>query len=293
MSTPTAPTLVHALTMSGLEVEEVTPLGDGLDGVVVAEIVAAEKHPEADRLQVCKVDAGQGAALQIVCGAPNARVGHQGAAGEGRRDVAERHRRSRRPSCVASTRTACCVRPRSSASTPTRRACSNCRPMRRSASPLADYLGLPDASIELKITPNRPDCLGLVRAGARCRRAVRQPRPGWRAVIEASIASAARRGVRLEAGADAPRYLGRIIEGIDAKARHAAVDGRASAPRRPASDQRRRRHHQLRDARTRPAAARVRQRHASGRRRRAPCARTAKRSSCSTATRRSSTKASC
>ncbi len=67
--------LVHALTMSGLEVEEVTPLGEELDGVVVAEIVEAVKHPEADRLQVCKVDAGQGELLQIVCGAPNARVG--------------------------------------------------------------------------------------------------------------------------------------------------------------------------------------------------------------------------
>ena len=68
-------TLSHALTMAGLEVEELTVLGEGLAGVVVAEIVATEKHPEADRLQVCKVDAGQGELLQIVCGAPNARVG--------------------------------------------------------------------------------------------------------------------------------------------------------------------------------------------------------------------------
>ena len=67
--------LAHALTMAGLEVEELIVLGEGLDGVVVAEIVAAEKHPEADRLQVCRVDAGQGELLQIVCGAPNARVG--------------------------------------------------------------------------------------------------------------------------------------------------------------------------------------------------------------------------
>ncbi|HEX8778540.1 MAG TPA: hypothetical protein VF738_10510, partial [Rhodanobacter sp.] len=51
--------LTHALTMAGLEVEELTPLAEGLEGVVVAEIIAAEKHPEADRLQVCKVDAGQ------------------------------------------------------------------------------------------------------------------------------------------------------------------------------------------------------------------------------------------
>ena len=64
--------LTATLTAIGLEVEEITPLGTSLDGVVVARIVSAEKHPEADRLQVCQVDAG-GRILQIVCGAPNAR----------------------------------------------------------------------------------------------------------------------------------------------------------------------------------------------------------------------------
>src|SRR3970040_742609 len=44
-------------------------------GLVVAQILSAEKHPEADRLQVCLVDAGQGGTVQIVCGAPNARAG--------------------------------------------------------------------------------------------------------------------------------------------------------------------------------------------------------------------------
>src|SRR5690606_33944537 len=65
--------LVEVLTAIGLEVEDVTALGESLDGVVVARIVSAEKHPEADRLQVCQVDAGGEALLQIVCGAPNAR----------------------------------------------------------------------------------------------------------------------------------------------------------------------------------------------------------------------------
>src|SRR6185312_16506306 len=68
-------TLVRALTMAGLEVEDVTPLGECLEQVVVAQIVAAERHPQADRLQICQVDAGLGLPLQIVCGAPNARIG--------------------------------------------------------------------------------------------------------------------------------------------------------------------------------------------------------------------------
>ena len=67
--------LAHRLTMSGLEVEDIQILGQGLDGVFVAEIVAAEKHPDADKLKVCSVDIGRGELLQIVCGAPNARVG--------------------------------------------------------------------------------------------------------------------------------------------------------------------------------------------------------------------------
>src|SRR3546814_4839563 len=61
--------LAATLTAIGLEVEELVPLGEELDGVVVARIVSAEKHPEADRLQVCQADAGTGTTLQIVCGA--------------------------------------------------------------------------------------------------------------------------------------------------------------------------------------------------------------------------------
>jgi len=67
--------LADTLTMAGLEVEELQPVAPPFDKVVVGEIKAAEQHPNADRLRVCQVDAGQGGLLQIVCGAPNARVG--------------------------------------------------------------------------------------------------------------------------------------------------------------------------------------------------------------------------
>ena len=67
--------LAATLTAIGLEVEDMTVIGEGLEGVVVARIVDCTRHPEADRLQVCQVDAGTGAPLQIVCGAPNARPG--------------------------------------------------------------------------------------------------------------------------------------------------------------------------------------------------------------------------
>src|SRR5574343_668297 len=68
--------LADTLTMAGLEVEELQPVAPPFNRVVVGEIKAAEQHPNADRLRVCQVDAGQGGELlQIVCGAPNARVG--------------------------------------------------------------------------------------------------------------------------------------------------------------------------------------------------------------------------
>ena len=70
--------LAELLTMSGMEVEELRPVAPPFHGIVVAEILEAVQHPNADKLRVCKVDAGthspQGP-LQIVCGAPNARAG--------------------------------------------------------------------------------------------------------------------------------------------------------------------------------------------------------------------------
>lgn len=67
--------LSHLLTMSGLEVEEVVPVAPVFSGVVVAKVLTMQRHPNADRLHVCQVAVGTGAALTIVCGAPNVRAG--------------------------------------------------------------------------------------------------------------------------------------------------------------------------------------------------------------------------
>ncbi|HRO54475.1 MAG TPA: phenylalanine--tRNA ligase subunit beta, partial [Alicycliphilus sp.] len=67
--------LADTLTMAGLEVEELVPVAPPFTKIVVGEIKEAMPHPDADRLRVCQVDVGQGALLNIVCGAPNARVG--------------------------------------------------------------------------------------------------------------------------------------------------------------------------------------------------------------------------
>ncbi|MFI4959791.1 MAG: YtpR family tRNA-binding protein, partial [Lysobacterales bacterium] len=209
--------LAHALTMAGLEVEELTVLGEGLAGVVVAEIVAAEKHPEADRLQVCQVNAGQGELLQIVCGAPNARIGIKvplatvGANLPGGIAIKAAKLRG-----VESFGMLCSARELGiDADASGLLELPLDAPVGLS---LVDYLGLPDATIELKLTPNRPDCLGLVGlahdVAALFGSAVKLPTQA-----AAAVTGTAHRGIRLEAGKDAPRYLGRVVEGVDPAAR--------------------------------------------------------------------------
>ncbi|MFO1516577.1 MAG: phenylalanine--tRNA ligase subunit beta [Lysobacterales bacterium] len=209
--------LCHRLTMAGLEVEGVEVLGSGLGGVVVGEIVACEQHPNADKLRVCRVAVGAAEPLQIVCGAPNARAGLKaplatiGATlpnGLTIKAAALRGVDSRGMLCSAkelgldADASGLLELP---ADAPAGMA-------------LAAYLGLPDASIELKLTPNRPDCLSLrglaYDVAALCGTRVKAPDP---APVAAAIADV--REVRLEAGADCPRYLGRMIRGVNGAAK--------------------------------------------------------------------------
>ena len=69
--------IAQALTMGGLEVEEVTPLAGAFTGIVVAHVKSVAPHPNADKLRVTEVDAGTGETLTIVCGAPNVAAGQK------------------------------------------------------------------------------------------------------------------------------------------------------------------------------------------------------------------------
>ena len=70
--------IVDKLTMIGLEVERVEDKAALLKPFVIANVISAEQHPNADRLRVCMVDIGSGQPVQVVCGAPNARAGMKG-----------------------------------------------------------------------------------------------------------------------------------------------------------------------------------------------------------------------
>jgi len=71
----TSDALADVLTMAGMEVEESRPAAPPFTGVVVGQVLSVARHPNADRLSVCQVDAGTGTSLNIVCGAPNVRAG--------------------------------------------------------------------------------------------------------------------------------------------------------------------------------------------------------------------------
>ena len=210
--------LAATLTAIGLEVEEMTVLGAALDGVVVARIVECAKHPQADKLQVCQVDAGNGPLsngelLQIVCGAPNARPGLVAPLATIGTTVGALTIKAATLRGVDSNGMLCSAKELGIDAD-----ASGLLELPADApvgTPLADYLGLPDASIELKLTPNRADCFGVrgiafdvaAATGCEVEPLDNVPMP---ALHDATLP------VELNAGADAPRYLGRIIEGVDA-----------------------------------------------------------------------------
>lgn len=212
-TTATRDGLAATLTAIGLEVEEMTVLGEALDGVVVARIVECARHPEADRLQVCQVDAGAHGMLQIVCGAPNARPGLVAPLATIGARVGELTIKAAKLRGVDSNGMLCSAKELGLDAD-----ASGLLELPADAPagmPLADYLGLPDACIELKLTPNRADCFGVrgiafdVAAATGCtvEPLAADPVP---AQNEAVLP------VELRAGADAPRFVGRVIEDVDA-----------------------------------------------------------------------------
>ena len=213
--------LVATLTAIGLEVEEVTPLGGTLDGVVVAQILSASRHPEADRLQVCEVDTGSGT-VQVVCGAPNARAGLKaplatvGTVLPGDLKIKPAKLRG-----VESFGMLCSARELASDTDS-----SGLLELPDDAPvgmPIAECLGLPDATFELKLTPNRADCFSVrgiaydvaAALGSDVRPFDATPVPAAGDVAPEFAGD----GVVLDAGAKVPRFVGRAIDGVDATAK--------------------------------------------------------------------------
>ena len=205
--------LAHRLTMAGLEVDEVAPAAEAFDGVVVAEVVSAGPHPNADRLKVCEVDAGGDRRLQIVCGAPNARVGLKaplamvGATLPGGFNIKAAELRG-----VPSQGMLCSARELGLSED-----ASGLMELPSDASAgadLRDYLALNDDSIEVDLTPNRGDCLsirGIARDVAAITGGEFKDHPA--VTVDPQIQETLE--VNLHGSSDCARYVGRVIQGVD------------------------------------------------------------------------------
>lgn len=205
--------LQHTLTMIGLEVESSEAMGATLDGVVVARIVSCEKHPQADKLQVCQVDAGGEALLQIVCGAPNARPGLLAPLATIGAQFGDFRIKAAKLRGIESNGMLCSAKELGIDAD-----ASGLLELPADApvgTPVAEYLGLPDVVIELGLTPNRADCFSVRGIAYDVAAAFASEVTSFDAAPVA-VANDSTLAVELHAGADAPRFVGRVIEGVDA-----------------------------------------------------------------------------
>ena len=153
--------LAHSLTMAGHEVDGVETSGDGLAGVVIGEVLEVSRHPNADRLSVCQVSTGDGPAVEVVCGAPNVYAGMKSPlAGPGTRLPNGMKLRRSKIRGVESNGMLC-----SAIELGLGDEADGIIELPGDApagQPLTDYLGLPDAVIDLDLTPNRGDCFSVL-----------------------------------------------------------------------------------------------------------------------------------
>ena len=208
--------LVEQLTMAGLEVDSVEVAGEGLGDLVVAEVVAVDAHPDADKLRVCRVSVGEGETLQIVCGAPNVQAGGRyplapvGAKLPGDIKIKKSKLRG-----VESFGMLCSARELGLSD-------EHAGLMELPADAVAgqrvvQLLGLDDALIEVDLTPNRGDCLGIEGIAREVGTLTRTPLNA--AVIEPVVATIEDTfAVDVQAPKACPRYSGRVIRGVSATA---------------------------------------------------------------------------
>jgi phenylalanyl-tRNA synthetase beta chain len=206
--------VARRLTGVGLEVEAVERLGQGLEGVVAARILSSERHPDAEKLSVTAVDRGDGAPLQVVCGARNYQVGDVvplatvGTVLPGGQRIEKARLRgvesagmlcSAREIGIDADASGLLILP----------------PDVRPGTPVAEALGLDDVVLEVNVTPNRPDALshlGIAReVAASLGRPVRPPAPR---LSESGAPASSLARVRIEAPDKCSRYAARVIEGV-------------------------------------------------------------------------------
>ena len=208
--------LSHLLTMAGLEVEELDPVAPQFNDVVVAHVLEVTKHPDADRLNVCKVDTGRGEPTIIVCGAPNVAVGLRvPCALPGARLPGDFVIKIAKVRGIESSGMLCSAKELGIAEEASGLLILPVdAPVGQS---IRQYLDLDDNLFTLKLTPNRADCLSLTGV-AREVGAIADAPVKFVDVPEVAATIADQRQVILDAPTACPLYCSRIIQGVDAKA---------------------------------------------------------------------------
>lgn len=209
--------LVSQLTMAGLEVDSVEPAVAVFSGVVIGEVLTTEQHPDADRLKVCRVNVGVSEPLQIVCGASNVRPGLKipaalvGAILPGDFIIKQSKLRG-----VESLGMLCSEKELGLATE------ANGLMELPSDAPVGvdirEYLTLNDSLIEVDLTPNRADCLSIEGIA---REVALLNRMDWNPIglkpVEPSLQDFVQ--IDIEETAACPRYLGRLIKGMNPSAK--------------------------------------------------------------------------
>ncbi|ELQ6037298.1 phenylalanine--tRNA ligase subunit beta [Cronobacter sakazakii] len=208
--------LANQITMAGLEVDGVEPVAGAFHGVVVGEVVECGQHPNADKLRVTKVNVGGDRLLDIVCGAPNCRQGLKVAvatvgavlpgdfkikAAKLRGEPSEGMLCSFSELGISDDHSGIIELP---ADAPI-------------GTDIREYLKLDDNTIEISVTPNRADCLGII--GVARDVAVLNAEPlnvPDIAPVSATINDTL--PIQVDAADACPRYLGRVVKGIDVTA---------------------------------------------------------------------------
>ncbi|KKM26243.1 hypothetical protein LCGC14_1586770, partial [marine sediment metagenome] len=209
-------TLSAQLTLAGLEVDAIELVAGDFSGVLVGQVVAVEPHPDADKLRLCKVDVAAEELLSIVCGAANVRLDLKipvaviGSVLPGNFKIKKAKLRG-----IESFGMLCSAKELGMV--------ENADGLMELAvdAPVGEdfrkYLDLDDVSIDVDLTPNRSDCLGIAGIAREVGVLTGCDLTNWpkEAVIEQSSKQLE---VKVEAPGACPRYVGRVIENINVKA---------------------------------------------------------------------------
>lgn len=207
-------TLMHQLTMAGLEVDGNEPACSSFDKLVVAEVKSVSKHPDADKLHICEVDCGEKELLTIVCGAPNVREGLRTVLAKVGAVLADKPKlKAVVLKGVTSYGMLC-----SASEIGIGEGNDGIIELSRSeevGKSLTDIIDINDNIIDVSLTPNRGDCFSL-KGLAREVAVFNNVNLADLEIETVKVTSKAKRNIRLSAKADCPHYLGRIIENVDA-----------------------------------------------------------------------------